>query len=105
MIRTMETILTDLRFGFRSLLKRPGATLIGPVTLELGIGVNTAIVSAVDSVLLRPLPFKDPDRLVSIWEQTPKIGILRNEVAPANFFDLRAQSQTFEAIGATGPQD
>src|ERR1041384_1292183 len=105
MIRIMETIFTDVRFGFRSLLKRPGATLIALLTLALGIGVNTAIFSAVDSVLLRPLPFKDPERLVSIWEQTPKIGILRNEVAPANFFDLRTQSQSFEAIGATGPQD
>jgi len=101
----MGTIFTDIRYGFRSLLKRPGATLIALLTLALGIGVNTAIFSAVDSVLLRPLPFKDPERLVSIWEQTPKIGILRNEVAPANFFDLRTQNQTFEAIGATGPQD
>jgi putative ABC transport system permease protein len=101
----METIFTDVRFGFRSLLKRPGATAIALVTLALGIGVNTAIFSAVDSVLLRPLPFKDAERLVSIWEQTPKIGILRNEVAPANFFDLRTQNQSFEAIGATGPQD
>jgi putative ABC transport system permease protein len=79
--------------------------MVALVTLALGIGVNTAIFSAVDSVLLRPLPFKDPERLVSIWEQTPKIGILRNEVAPANFFDLRTQSQSFEAIGAYGPQD
>ena len=105
MIRIMETIFTDIRFGFRSLLKRPGATLIALVTLALGIGVNTAIFSAVDSVLLRPLPFKDPERLVSIWEQTLQIGILRNEVAPANFVDLRTQNQTFEAIGAYGPQD
>ena len=101
----METIFTDVRYGFRSLLKRPGATLIALVTLALGIGVNTAIFSAVDSVLLRPLPFKDPERLVSIWEQTLKIGIVRNEVAPANFFDLRTQNQSFEAIGAYGPQD
>src|ERR1044071_6807075 len=101
----MGTIFTDIRYGFRSLLKRPGATLIALLTLALGIGVNTAIFSAVDSVLLRPLPFKDPERLVSIWEQTPKIGIVRNEVAPANFLDLRTQNQSFEAIGATGPQD
>src|SRR4029078_2351532 len=98
MVRIMGTIFTDLRYGLRSLLKRPGATLIALVTLALGIGVNTAIFSAVDSVLLRPLPFKDPERLVSIWEQTPKIGILRNEVAPANFFDLPTQRQTFEEM-------
>src|SRR5919107_370806 len=105
MTRIMETIFTDIRYGFRSLLKRPGATVIALVTLGLGIGVNTAIFSAVDSVLLRPLPFKDPERLVSIWEQGLKMGINQNEVAPANFFDLRVQSQAFEAIGAHGPQD
>lgn len=97
--------MKDIRYGFRSLLKRPGATAIALVTLALGIGVNTAIFSAVDSVLLRPLPFKEPERLVSIWEQGLRQGINQNEVAPANFFDLRGQSQTFEAIGAFGPQD
>lgn len=98
-------IMNDLKYGLRTLLKRPGATLVALVTLALGIGVNTAIFSAVDSVLLRPLPFKDPDRLVSIWEQGLRQGINQNEVAPANFFDLRTQGQSFEAIGAFGPQD
>jgi len=101
----MEAIFTDIRYGLRSLLKRPGATAVALVTLALGIGVNTAIFSAVDSVLLRPLPFKDPEGLVSIWEQTLRQGIQQNEVAPANFFDLRDQSQVFEAIGAYGPHD
>ena len=97
--------MKDIRYGIRTLLKRPGATAIALVTLALGIGVNTAIFSAVDSVLLRPLPFKDPERLVSIWEQGLRMGINQNEVAPANFFDLRNQTQSFEAIGAFGPQD
>ena len=88
-------MIHDIRYGIRSLMKRPGSTAVALITLALGIGVNTAIFSAVDSVLLRPLPFKDPERLVSIWEQTLKIGILRNEVAPANFFDLRTQNQSF----------
>jgi putative ABC transport system permease protein len=79
--------------------------MVALVTLALGIGVNTAIFSAVDSILLRPLPFKDPDRLVSVWEQTLRLGIHRNEVAPANFFDLRNQNQTLEGIGAYGPLD
>ena len=105
MKQIMETIFTNVRYGFRSLLKRPGATLIALVTLALGIGVNTAIFSAVDSVLLRPLPFKDPERLVSIWEQTPSLGIEQNQAAPANFFDLRNQNQVFEALGAYGPLD
>jgi len=97
--------MKDLRYGLRSLRKRPGATAVALVTLALGIGVNTAIFSAIDSVLLRPLPFKDPERLVSIWEQGLRMGINQNEVAPANFFDLRNQNQVFEAIGAYGPQD
>src|SRR5215211_5620998 len=101
----MDRIIQDLRYGIRSLAKRPGATLVALVTLALGIGVNTAIFSAVDSFLLRPLPLKDPERLVSIWEQGLKQGINQNEVAPANFFDLRTQSQAFEGIGAHGPQD
>jgi putative ABC transport system permease protein len=101
----MQNSITDIRFGFRSLLKRPGATAIALVTLALGIGVNTAIFSAVDSILLRPLPFKDPERIVSVWEQTPSLGIQQNQAAPANFFDLRTQNQSFEALGAYGPLD
>ena len=97
--------MKEFQYAFRSLSKRPGATAIALITLALGIGVNTAIFSAVDSVLLRPLPFKNPERLVSIWEQGLRMGINQNEVAPANFFDLRTQSQSFEAIGAFGPQD
>src|SRR5215470_14022950 len=101
----MNSIFAEVRFGVRSLVKRPGATLIALVTLALGIGVNTAIFSAVDSVLLRPLPFRDPARLVSVWEKTPALGIQQNQAAPANFFDLRSQNQSFEALGAYGPLD
>jgi putative ABC transport system permease protein len=101
----MDPIFNDIRYGLRSLLKRPGSTAVALVTLALGIGVNTAIFSAVDSVLLRPLPLKDPERLVSIWEQTLALGIQQNQAAPANFFDLRNQNQVFEEIGAYGPDD
>ncbi len=85
-------------------MKRPASTVVALVTLALGIGVNTAIFSAVDSILLRPLPLKDPERLVSIWEQG-LAQVHQNEVAPANFFDLRTQNQSFEGVGAHGPQD
>src|SRR6476660_8836743 len=101
----MSRLLHDLRFAARSLMKRPGATAIALVTLALGIGVNTAIFSAVDSVLLRPLPFNEPERLVSVWEQTLRLGIQQNEAAPSNFFDLRNQSHSFAALGAYGPLD
>ena len=105
MARIMEPIFTDLRYGLRSLLKRPAFTTIALLTLALGIGVNSAIFSAVDSILLRPLPLNDPARLVSVWEQTPRDGIQQNEVAPANFFDLKTQNQVFEDVGAYGPDD
>ena len=98
-------MLKDVRYGFRSLLKRPGATMVALITLALGIGVNTAIFSVVDSILLRPLPFRDPERVVAIWEQGLGQGVSQNEVAPANFFDLRKQTNGFEGIGAHGPQD
>ena len=95
-------MLKDIRYGIRSLLKRPGLTAVALITLALGIGVNTAIFSAVDSVLLRPLPFKDPERVMAVWEHTPHLGIARNEFAPANYFDLRNQNQAFEGVGAFG---
>jgi putative ABC transport system permease protein len=101
----MDLIFADIRYGLRSLMKRPAATAIALLTLALGIGVNTAIFSAVDSILLRPLPLKDPERLVSVWEHTPALGIQQNQAAPANFFDLRNQNKTFEALGAYGPLD
>jgi putative ABC transport system permease protein len=98
----METILRDIRFGIRTLLKRPGSTVIALIALALGIGVNTAVFSVVDSVLLRPLPLKDPARLMSIWEGNLAVGVGKNEMAPANFFDLRNQSRAFEGVGAYG---
>lgn len=93
-------MLKDVRYGIRSLLKRPGLTAVALITLGLGIGVNTAIFSAVDSVLLRPLPFNDPARLVAVWEHTPHLGIAQNHMAPANFFDLRNHNDVFEGVGA-----
>jgi putative ABC transport system permease protein len=95
-------MIKDIRYAMRTLLKRPGLTVVALITLALGIGVNTAIFSAVDSVLLRPLPFKDPERLTAVWEHTPHLGIARNEFAPANYFDLRNQNQVFEGVGAFG---
>jgi putative ABC transport system permease protein len=85
----MDAVIKDVRFAFRCLLKRPGLTAVALITLGLGIGVNTAIFSAVDSVLLRPLPLKDPEQLVAVWEHTPSLGIVQNQMAPANYFDLR----------------
>jgi putative ABC transport system permease protein len=96
----MNTLWQDLRYGARMLLKHPGVTAIAVLTLALGIGANTAIFSVVNAVMLRPLPYKDPDRLVSLWENVPKYG--RWRVTPANFFDWKKQSTSFEDLAAYG---
>lgn len=94
--------MNDFRYSLRVLIKNPAFTLTALLTLALGIGVNTAIFSVVDSVLLRPLPMSDPDRVVSVWEHSLRAGVDRNEMAPANFFDLRNQNQVFDHVGAFG---
>src|SRR6476619_4341212 len=96
----METLLKDFRYGIRSLLKRPSFTAIAVVTLALGIGANTAIFSLVNAVLLRSLPFADPDRLVMIWEDASFAGFPRNTPAPANYLDWKTQNQAFAAMAA-----
>jgi predicted permease len=90
----------DLRFGARMLLKNPGITLIVVVTLALGIGANSAIFSVVNAVLLSPLPYGQPDRLVALYSENAKRGLTQQPVAYANFKDWREQNQTFEQIAA-----
>ena len=96
----METLLKDLRYGVRMLTKNPGVSLIAVLTLALGIGANTAIFSVVSAVLLNPLPYKDPDRLVTLWENVPTHG--RWRAAPANFLDWKKQNTVFEDVVAFG---
>jgi len=97
----METLIKDVRYALRGLWKRPGFTVVAVLTLALGIGANTAIFSVVNAVLLRPLQFRDPDRLVMVWEDATFAGFPRNTPAPANYVDWKNQTRSFEDIAAT----
>jgi putative ABC transport system permease protein len=96
----MQTLLQDLRYGARMLLRQPGFTLIVLLTLALGIGANTAIFSVVNAVMLRQLPFTDADRLVRLYESNLERGWPDFGVSYPNFLDWRAQSRSFAGIGA-----
>jgi putative ABC transport system permease protein len=96
----MTTIWQDVKYGARMLWKRPGFTAVAVLTLALGIGANTAIFSLVNAVLLRPLPFAEPERLVMIWEDAARIGFPKNTPAPANYVDWKTQTRSFEGMAA-----
>jgi putative ABC transport system permease protein len=95
----METLLKDIRYGLRGAWKRPGFTMVVLITLALGIGANTAIFSLINAVLIRPLPFQDPDRLVWTWGNI-RNGSNRASVSPLDFLDYRQRNQTFEEFAA-----
>ncbi|MEJ7618632.1 MAG: ABC transporter permease [Pyrinomonadaceae bacterium] len=90
----------DLRYGLRMLAKNPDFTIVAVIALALGIGANSAIFSVVNTVLLRPLPYKDPDRLMMVWEDDTKGGFPRDTPAAANYVDWRDQNQVFEGMAA-----
>jgi len=98
----MHTLWQDLLFGMRMLVRQPGFTLVAVVVIALGIGANTAIFSVANTVLLRPLPYQNPDELMMVWETAPKIGFPHSDVAPANFIDWRDQNRVFTQIAAFG---
>src|SRR5215470_9025024 len=94
----MQTLLQDLRYGARMLLKKPGFTLIAVITLALGIGANTAIFSVVNAVLRRPLPFKDPDRVMMVWERRANSGEANIPISGHEFVGWREQSRAFDRM-------
>src|SRR5687767_6661176 len=98
----MRTLLKDLRFGVRTLLKRPGFTAVAVLTLALGVGANTAIFSVVNGVLFKPLPLKEAERLVLVYETTQQTP--RDYVSVPNLEDYRAGTRSFEGFATFVPQ-
>jgi putative ABC transport system permease protein len=101
----MNSLFQDIRFGLRMLLKAPGFSTVAVIVLALGIGANSAIFSVVNAVLLRPLPYPQPDRLVQVWHTPPQSsfpGMTRFSVSPANYLDWVSQSRSFEQMAIYG---
>ena len=96
----MDSLLRDLKFSVRSLLKHPGFTTVVVLTLALGIGANTTIFSTVDALILHPFSFPNQDRLIVVWEQNRAVGNVRGAVAPGNFTEWRDQNQVCEQLVA-----
>ena len=94
----------DIRYALRMLVKNPGFTTVAVIALALGIGANSAIFSVVNTVLLRPLPYKDAERLVMVWEEASKHGYPQDTPAVANYIDWRDQNQVFEGMAAIADQ-
>ncbi|HEY0100826.1 MAG TPA: ABC transporter permease [Pyrinomonadaceae bacterium] len=101
----MTDLWQDLRYGLRMMLKNPGFTVVAVLALALGIGANSAIFSVVNTVLLRPLPYKDPERLVMVWEDDTKGGYPRDTPAAANYVDWRDRNGVFEGMAAIAEQN
>ena len=96
----VRAILQDIKYAGRMLVRQPGLTAVVVLTLALGIGANAAIFSAVNAILLRPLPYAEPGRLVMLWETRRAEGVLDNVVAPADFVDWSALATSFERMAA-----
>ena len=97
----MHSLAVDLRLAWRRLSRRPGFALIAVATLALGIGANAALFTAIESALLRALPYHDTSRLVMVWEDSSVIGFPKNTPAPANWDDWRRLNTVFTDIGAS----
>jgi predicted permease len=99
----MDTLLQDIRYALRQLAGARGFTIVAVLTLAIGIGADTAIFSAVDAVLLKPLPFPDADRIFALRQFDRERGVERQLASPANFFDWRERSRSFEHLAAADP--
>src|SRR5262249_27236573 len=94
----MTTLGRDLRYALRAFFKSPGFTAAAILSLAIGIGANTAIFSIISALLLRPLPYQNPDRLVILWNASPGLGITQDWFSTAHYFDIRNGHQGFEQL-------
>src|SRR4051812_39622298 len=97
-VQHMENLLLDLRYGWRMLVKKPVFTIVAVLTLALGVGANAAIFSIVDAVLLRSLPYRDPDRLVRIFFNEPGVGLRDVRFSKPELDDLQTRAGVFEDV-------
>src|SRR5579872_188134 len=100
-VNRMEALFSDIRYSIRVLLKQPSFFATAVIALALGIGANTAIFSVVDAVLIRPLPYAGPSRVVMVWEDASYVGFPQNTPAPANYVDWRRMNRVFTEMAAT----
>ena len=96
----MQTFLQDLKYALRMLKKNPAFTAVAILTLTVGIGANSAIFSVVNSVLLRPLPYREPDQLVRVYSEFPTMQLQKFWLSPPELLDIQREAKSWEAIGA-----
>ena len=94
----MNTLMRDIRFALRSLLKNPAFALAAVLSLAIGIGANTSIFSVANALLFRPLPYENPDRLVILWNRSPGLNISEDWFSTAQYFDIKTGHSGFEEV-------
>src|SRR5215208_5618497 len=94
----MTDFLQDIRYALRSFRRTAGLTFVVVASLAIGIGANTAIFSVVNALLLKPLPFPEPDRLAVLWLRSPGINIPQDWPSPGQYMDIRSENRSFESI-------
>src|SRR5215813_7737139 len=97
----MEALWHDLWYGVRTLRKNPAFAAVAILSLAIGIGVNSAIFSVTNALLLRPLPYQDADRLVILWNRSPGLNVAQDWFSPGQYLDIKAENQVFDRIAVS----